>query len=125
MRATFSGLLTGLLTISVFAALCLLATPAEAADHRRCVTVREYRQVHVGQPARRAVRILDGYGAEGDLGRVYRSCPRGRGAGGGHVIIAFAGAPAIVTLKFRLGAGSDPWGRFAPVGLLLFPTTAS
>ena len=105
MRATFSGLLTGLLTISVFAALCLLATPAEAADHRRCVTVREYRQVHVGQPARRAVRILDGYGAEGDLGRVYRMCR------GGHAVIGFSGAPAIVTMKFRLAPGSDPWGR--------------
>jgi hypothetical protein len=126
MRATLSGLLLAALIPALLIGLLVLpAVPSSvrdayavgsSADHRKCVTVREYRQVHVGQRARRAVRILDGYGLQGDLGRVYRMCR------GGHAIIAFAGAPAIVTLKYRLAPGADPWGRAVPrFGFLLNP----
>jgi hypothetical protein len=112
MRATLSGLLTGLLSgllaLSLLTALTMLAaSPADARsgpDRRACVTGREYARVHVGAPAWRAVRILDGRGSPGDLGQVYRLCR------GGHVVVAFSGVPAIVTLKYRLAAGSDPWG---------------
>jgi hypothetical protein len=141
MRAIVSDVLTLSLNLALLTALCVLAVPpapanpatpalpitlsaasthSAAPDRRACVTAYEYRAVQVGDSARKLRRVWDGYGREGEIGRVYRRCS------GGHAVVSTAGAPSIVTLKYRTGAGSDPFGRVFLFSLhrLFFSPTA-
>jgi len=110
MRITVAGLLAAALSFALSVALltALSVLSVTAADtptqpHHPCVTAAEDRAVQVGTPARRATRILDGYGrasassvshsGQTGQGRVYRYCA------GGEATIVVGGTPAIVTAK--------------------------
>jgi hypothetical protein len=88
--------------------LVVTATPA-AADTPRCVTHKEYRQVHRGMKKARVHRIFDfrgefADGAAGGYTRFYGSCEARRiGGGDGGAYVTYNGQTGRVAEKRWIG----------------------